>query len=597
MSRLHILVVDDEDLILDVIARYLAQRGEHCETTTSGQQALERVQAYDFDIVLTDLTMPGIDGLELTRRVKALRPQTVCIVMSGVGTRLDVIAAMQIGVFDFLDKPFSDLAVLAMVIERAATSRRLVRERDALLEDLKKQNDKLEISLGRLHTAYGQLRQQDATLESDLRQAQRVQRKLLPAAFPVLDGFEVFGYFAPCERLGGDFFGAVPLGDGRLAVYLVDVAGHGVSAAMITIIMRELLQPRRLVEARHEILGAPDKALAFLNSALREENFEPPILVTMVYAVIDTKAGTITVGSAGHPAPLVVDGSGDARALVVSGAVLGLENPGTFTTATLSLNTGDTLLLYSDGISEARIDQGPEFTAAKLGRVLAAQRGRSAAGVGEAIEAELRDHLDGHTPADDMTFLVISRLAQRAHRLILPGNSASPLVAESVRVVLPSTVSRMQKTSSGGITGGWSAATCVIQLNGLGTWQIAPAMRGLIAAAESAGTGVIRVELTGCQALDSTMLGLLYQFAQKIVLHQPNARVRAQLGEMGILNCFQLSDDPVPETDTPMSVSAEASRETYVEVILSAHEALMETSDENRRRFQEVVGSMITELR
>ena len=310
MSNLHILVVDDEVSTLTLIAAFLGKRGGHCDTAEDGEQALALVQRQDYDIMLTDLSMPGLDGIELTRRVKSLRPQTVCILMSGRGTRLDVIAAMHNGVFDFLDKPFVELAVLAAAVERAAASGRLVRERDALLEDLKNQNAKLETSLARLHTAYGQLRQQEATLASDLRQSQRVQRKLLPAAFPSLEGFELFGYFGPCERLGGDFFGAVPLDDGRLAVYLVDVAGHGVSAAMITIILRELLQPRRLQKTLSELLASPEQALAFLNQSLIEEAFDPPILVTMVYAVIDTRKGTLTVASAGHPPPLFVDGPG-----------------------------------------------------------------------------------------------------------------------------------------------------------------------------------------------------------------------------------------------------------------------------------------------
>ena len=589
MSNLQILVVDDEGPVLQVIASYLTRRGEHCRTAASGTEALALVQQHDFDIVLTDLTMPDLDGLELIRRIKVLRPQTVCILISGVGTRFDVIAAMQIGVFDFIDKPFSDLAVLAAAIERAAASRRLVQERDALLGDLKNQNAKLEISLARLHAAYGQLRQQEATLESDLRQAQRVQRKLLPAAFPPLDGFEVYGYFGPCERLGGDFFGAVPLGDGRLAVYLVDVAGHGVSAAMITIILRELLQPRRLPHAGHEILDAPEKALAFLNHALLEEAFDPPILVTMVYAVIDAKQGVITFACAGHPPPSLVNGVAAPGPLMAVGPVLGLENPGVFATATVALNPGDSLLLYSDGVSDARQEGGEEFTSARLCAALEDQHGQSAARVGRAVEAALYLHLDDHPPTDDMTFMVIHRpVARAAHR-------SAPPVAESVHVVLPSRVTQRLTTAPGEIAGGWSAATGVIRLSGLATWQLAPAMRGLFAAAEAEGTGPIRVELADCQSLDSTMLGLLYQFAKKIILHRPNERLCAQFREMGIREHLQISEGAAPETDTPLSVISEAGREACSDLILSSHAALMEANEENRQRFQDLVGSLSAE--
>jgi len=584
MSNLRILVVDDEVSILKVISSYLTKRGDRCEMAESGEQALALVEEQDFDIVLADLSMAGIDGLELTRRVKTLRPQTVCILMSGMGTRFDIIAAMKIGVFDFLDKPFADLAVLAVVIERAATSRRLVRERDALLEDLKNQNAKLETSLTRLHTAYGQLRQQEAMLAADLRQSQRVQRKLLPSAFPPLEGFDVFGYYSPCERLGGDFFNALPLWDGRLAVYLVDVAGHGVSAAMITIMLRELLQPRRLLQASYEVLGTPAKALAFLNHALLEEAFDPPILVTMLYAVIDPKTGTLALASAGHPPPIVVNGPGVAQPLAISGPVLGMRQTGGYTTTTTTLMPGDSLLLYTDGVSEARFEGGSEFTAARLCETLAGQHGKKAGLIGHALENSLRHHLDEQPSADDMTFIVISRTdASRA--------TAGQPAEESVRVVLPSAVVPTISQTPGNIAAGWSAATCVIRLSGLTTWQVATAVRRLITKAESEGTGPIRVELVDCQALDSTMLGIIYQYAKKLVLHRPGERVRAQLREMGIFEHFQISGEAAPETDTPLAVNLNATPAVCSDLIVSAHEALMEASEDNRRRFQDVVGS------
>ena len=592
MSALQILVVDDETSILKVISSYLAKRGDKCEVAESGERALELVGQRDFDIMLADLTMSGVDGLELTRRVKVIRPQTVCILMSGMGTRFDIIAAMKLGVFDFLDKPFSDLAVIAAVIERAATSRRLVHERDALLEDLKNQNAKLETSLTRLHTAYGQLRQQEATLAADLRQSQRVQRKLLPSAFPVLEGFELFGYFSPCERLGGDFFNAMPLWDGRLAVYLVDVAGHGVSAAMITIMLREILQPRRLLQASYEILGTPDKALSFLNQALLEEAFDPPILVTMVYVVIDPKQGSVAVATAGHPPPIVVYGPGQARPLTVSGPVLGMQQAGTFTTTTTMLNPGDSLLLYTDGVSDARYEGGTEFSSAQLCEAMAGQHGKRASLVGQAIENALLYHLDEHASADDMTFIAISRTEAARVSGEKTNSPTSRPIEESVRVVLPSAVAPLAGPMLGNIAGGWSAATCVIQLRGLATWQAAPATRQLISRAETEGTGPIRVELVDCQALDSTMLGILYQFAKKLIIHRPGERVCAQLREMGIFEHFQMSGEPSPVIDTPLTVNMDVTPAACSDLILSAHEALMATSEENRRRFQDVVGAL-----
>jgi hypothetical protein len=160
-----------------------------------------------------------------------------------------------------------------------------------------------------------------------------------------------------------------------------------------------------------------------------------------------------------------------------------------------------------------------------------------------------------------------------------------------VRVVLPGNAAPPENPAVGGITGGWSAATCVICLSGLATWQLAAALRRLMAAAETGGSGPIRLELGACQGLDSTMLGLLCQFARKLILHRPSERVCAQFREMGIFDRFAIDASAAPETDTPLAVTLEASSAASSDLILSAHEALMEASEANRQRFQGVVGS------
>lgn len=265
MAKLTVLVVDDEELILHVLLRFFRRRGDRCDVAPGGAEALRLVEAQRYDLVISDIAMPEMNGLELIRRVKERQPDAVCILMSGLGTRGDIIEALKIGVFDFIDKPIPDLAALTMVIDRAAESGRLVRERNALLENLREQNTKLEYSLLRLHEAFAQLHQQEAVLESDLQKAQRVQRTFLPAGFPRVANFDFFGYYAPCDQLGGDFFGTLALADGRMALYLVDVAGHGVSAAMITVTFRELMRAGHRSTGQDALFGEPARVLRTMN--------------------------------------------------------------------------------------------------------------------------------------------------------------------------------------------------------------------------------------------------------------------------------------------------------------------------------------------
>jgi sigma-B regulation protein RsbU (phosphoserine phosphatase) len=593
MADLRILLVDDEDLILHVLKEFFRHRRDLCDTAGNGMEALRLVEDRIYDLILTDISMPGMDGLELVRRVKTLQPHAVCILMSGLGTRRDIISALKIGVFDFVDKPIPDLASLTMVVDRAAESSRLVRERDALLENLRQQNAKLEYSLLRLHEAFGQLRRQEEALEADLLRAQCVQRKFLPSAFPKLNGLDLFGYYAPCEQLSGDFFGAISLNNGKIAVYLVDVAGHGVSAAMVTVIFRELMRARLRERDGLELFQDPSQVLSYLNEALRAESFDPPIFVSMVYAVLDPATGQTSLASAGHPAPIVATEKAAIVSSVVSGRVLGAQAPSIYQTVELQLELGDSLLIYSDGLSEARNANGQEFTVQRLHQIVAEQRNRRASLVGEAIETQLVKHVDGHAPTDDISFLVASRLLSS-----IPAIENVPFVgemlADSVKILMPDKMRHASTDTRGRAQAGWHDKTCVIKLAGVATWPLAPAVREMVIQGKSRSADPLHIDLAECEAMDSTILGLLLQNATELVLHQPSSRVVAQLHEMGVLALFNISHDICVTPETAMAISSTSSQQACSELILSAHEALMEASVSNRQRFKDVVNTLKT---
>lgn len=591
MADLRVLVVDDEELILQVMKEFFRQRGDLCEMAGNGAEALRLVEDRIYDIILSDISMPGMDGLELVRRVKSLQPQLVCILMSGLGTRRDIISALKIGVFDFIDKPIPDLATLTMVIDRAAESSRLQRERDGLLENLKQQNAKLEYSLLRLHEAFGQLRRQEEALESDLLKAQRVQRKFLPAGFPRAANLDFFGYYAPCDQLGGDFFGSVSLEDGRIALYLVDVAGHGVSAAMITVTFRELMRARQRTLGSDAIFRSPDQVLKYMNDALIEENFDPPIFVSMIYAVFNPESGHVSLSSAGHPPPIFTTRAGEMQPITTGGCVLGTKCMGDYTTVELDLQPGDALLFYSDGLSDARSSGGQEFSLDRLRALVAGQHGSSAAQIGEEVETQLLQHLSGVSPTDDVTFLVATRgiapAAQKSDQPVVGG-----LIPNSVKIVMPEKLRNIRTDTRGRIEAGWLDKLCIIRLCGLVTWQLAPAVREMFRQGRERSSPPLHVDLAECEAMDSTLLGLLLQYSEEIVLHQPGSRVVSQLHEMGVLTLFTISHEPCQRPEIPMTVSPNDTQQACSELILSAHEALMEASATNKQKFKSVVDTL-----
>ena len=588
MSDIRVLVVDDDETILGLMKRFFSQRGDICTVASSGAAALRLIEDRFFDLLLTDIIMPGMDGLELVRRARALQPHTVCILMSGMGRRGDIISALKAGVFDFLDKPITDLAEFTMIIDRAAAGSRLMQERDALLENLKQQNSRLEFSLLRLHEAFGQLRQQEEALKSDLVKAQHLQRKLLPAAFPRIDGLDLFGYYGPCDHLGGDFFGVIPLEDGRIATYMADVTGHGVSAAMVTVVLRELMRaPQRA--GHSDLFGSPADLLAFINDALLAEAFNPPIFASMVYAIFDPASGRAIVASAGHPPPLVISAPAKECFLPVPGRVLGIRHSERFETAEVLLRPGDAMLLYSDGLTEARSEAGAEFTPARLVQTLHRCHGWPAAKTGEAVEQAMLDHLGGMPPADDITFIV----ACRSNPVEANGSQPSPretaFAPNSVKLAMPHQLRYIPPETRGRIKGGWREKVCIIRLAGVATWQLAATLREMLGKAKSDAATAVQIDLGECEALDSTMLGLLLQHVGEITLHQPPSRIVGQLHEMGVLGLFEIDHTPCPPPQAPLPIEPGDMRETCSDLILSAHEALMEASASNHQRFKEVV--------
>ena len=590
VAQTRLLVVDDEELILSFFAAFLRRRGDDFELAANATEALERLERRSFDVLVTDLNMPGMNGIELVARANALQPNLVSILLTGRATKEDMVEAIKANVFDYLEKPVSDLQVLSFAIERAAEKSRLVHERAALTELLKAQNARLEDHLGKLHRAHEKLIRQDQLLQADLGRAQRLQQSLLPRGFPLLRGMDFFGFYQPCEQLGGDFFDVVPLSDGRVAVLVADVAGHGVRSAMVTVILHQLLQAQRLGHSDGTLLGEPALALRYLNQALIAEPFDEPIHVTMGYAVIDAWAGEVVYASAGHPSPIVVRSeTGRTETIPARGPGLGLEAEPVFNQLRCKLSEGDFIVLYSDGLTDNRGESGKELSTEGLLRWSVDATGDSAVEVGEWIESQLEVFQSDDPPDDDISFVVLMKTPlQAAKRAARAG--------ESIHIKTPGRIAGRPRLDPEQIAVGWVGDVCVVRLVGRATWERSPALLAVLEQACSVQDSLVYLDLSDCESVDSTVLGLVYRFGPRVMLSHPTERVVEQLAELGVSEHVRVTERPIPQPVAMIPARDDASTEEQMRLVLLAHEALMSESEENALRFGSTVELMRADL-
>lgn len=240
------------------------------------------------------------------------------------------------------------------------------------------------------------------TLERDLKLARDVQHAFLPDAPPALEGYEFFDYYRAANHIGGDYYDYIRLPDGRLAIVVADVVGHGVAAAM--------LMAKLYAETRFCLASEPHPATAVTNLNARLCRLNLHRFVTFVMAALDAESHEITIVNAGHMPPLYRrDGGGlDEPSRVESSIPLGVVAGTMYQQSTVTLQPGESLTMYTDGIDEARNSEGKQFTSKRLRELVKSSVG-SPKEIGESILEQVTQHLAGRQADDDMCLVAFRR--------------------------------------------------------------------------------------------------------------------------------------------------------------------------------------------
>ena len=383
-----ILSVDDEldlELLLTQYFRRKIRKGEYeFYFAHNGIEALQKMLEHpDIDIVLSDINMPEMDGLTLLKKLNDRHnPALKVIMVSAYGEMSNIRTAMNNGAFDFAMKPI-DLDDLQVTIDKAISEITFI-----------KQTQK----------EHGQL----VDIKSDLALAAEIQLAILPQDFPPFDDLkdtvDVYASMKPAKDVGGDFYDITRIDDDHIGLTMADVSGKGVPAAMFMAVSHTLLRLAGKKKLK------PEEVIIESNNVLAAESFDN-MFVTLFYAIMNVRTGEMQYVNAGHNPPYIMHKDGTLETLPTSKNIcLGVLEDYTYTSDSLTLQKGDCLVTFTDGVTEACSTSNELYGESRLEALLPTLAGQSARSILDNVINAVHAHAEGAEQSDDITMLVAKRL-------------------------------------------------------------------------------------------------------------------------------------------------------------------------------------------
>ena len=383
-----ILSVDDEndlELLLTQYFRRKIRKGEYeFSFAHNGLEALTMLlKNKDYDIILSDINMPEMDGLTLLTKINEMQnPALKCIMVSAYGDMGNIRQAMNNGAFDFATKPI-DLDDLSVTIEKAI-------EQIRYIKTMQQEHNQLE------------------SIKGDLAVAREIQQAILPRIFPPFpenaSEVDIAASMNAAKDVGGDFYDFFRIDNDRIGFVIADVSGKGVPAAIFMAVSRTLIRATGIRGVN------PSECITYSNGLLAQESVNS-MFVTVFYGIYNIKTGEVTYTNAGHNPPYLMKADGSITQLSMSkDIVVGALDDFQFSENTLHLEHGDTILLYTDGVTEATNPDFSEYGEERLERLLKQSIKLNCQQIIDAVKADVKAFSGDAEQSDDITLLALKRL-------------------------------------------------------------------------------------------------------------------------------------------------------------------------------------------
>lgn len=369
----------------DLLSRRLKQLGHDVEIAVNGREALEKIAAVEFDLVLLDIMMPEVDGYKVleTLRGNGTLDRLPVIMISAVTEMDSVVRCVEMGATDYLPKPFNPVLLKARVGATLEKKRLLDKER------LWAKSMERELDIGR-----------------------EIQASFLPEELPRPAGWEIAARFSPARQVAGDFYDVFPLISGdRIGIVVADVCDKGVGAALFMALFRSLIRAfaeRVFLDSASTDAARIQSTIVATNDYIARTHSSANMFATVFFGVLDPGDGSLFWVNAGHEAPIVFGASGVPARLAPSGPALGMMPGMRFEVRESRLEPGQTLLAFTDGVTEAKDSSGRLYSEERLLRVVA-EGASGAAELLDRIEESVAAHSAGVERFDDITMLALRR--------------------------------------------------------------------------------------------------------------------------------------------------------------------------------------------